>query len=59
MYTDPEQREREIHNVATVYSELADAVLPELRRARMTINYEVIGRSDAQYSSNSSRTPSS
>jgi PBP1b-binding outer membrane lipoprotein LpoB len=48
MYTDPEQREREIHNVATVYSELADAVLPELRRARMTINYEVIGRSDAQ-----------
>lgn len=48
MYTDPEQREQEIRKVATVYSELADAVLPELRRARMTVHYEVIGRSDEQ-----------
>lgn len=48
MYQDPEQREREIRNVATVYTELATAVLPELRRARMTINYDVIGRSDEQ-----------
>ncbi len=46
MYEDPEQREREIRNVALVYKELADAVLPELRRARMIINYDVIGRSD-------------
>lgn len=46
MYEDPEQREREIRNVAVVYKELADAVLPELRRARMVINYDVIGRSD-------------
>lgn len=46
MYQDPEQREREIRNVALVYKELADAVLPELRRARMVINYDVIGRSD-------------
>ena len=48
MYSDPEQREREIHNIASVYSELASAILPELRRARMTINYDVIGRSDEQ-----------
>lgn len=48
MYEDPEQRELEIHNVAAVYSELASAILPELRRARMTINYDVIGRSDEQ-----------
>ncbi len=48
MYQDPEQREQEIRNIATVYKDLADAVLPELRRARMTINYEVIGRSDAE-----------
>lgn len=46
MYQDPEQREREIRNVAVVYHELAEAVLPELRRARMIINYDVIGRSD-------------
>ena len=48
MYQDPEQREQEIKNVATVYKELADAVLPELRRSRMTINYDVIGRSDSE-----------
>ena len=41
-----QQREQEIRNVAVVYKELADAVLPELRRARMVINYDVIGRSD-------------
>ncbi len=46
MYKDPEQREQEIKNIASVYKELADAVMPELRRARMTINYDVIGRSD-------------
>ncbi len=46
MYQDPEQREQEIRNVAVVYKELAEAVLPELRRARMVINYDVIGRSD-------------
>ncbi len=46
MYQDPEQREQEIKNISSVYKELADAVLPELRRARMTINYDVIGRSD-------------
>ena len=46
MYQDPEQREEEIRNIATVYKELADAVLPELRRSRLTINYDVIGRSD-------------
>ncbi len=48
MYTDPEQREQEIRNVAVVYKDLAEAVLPELRRARMVINYDVIGRSDEQ-----------
>jgi len=47
MYSDPEQREQEIRNIAVVYKELAEAVLPELRRARMVINYDVMGRSDA------------
>lgn len=48
MYSDPEEREREIRNISVVYKELAQAVLPELRRARMTINYDVVGRSDEQ-----------
>ena len=48
MYTDPEQREREIQNISHIYGELAEAVLPELRRARMVINYDVVGRTDEQ-----------
>jgi tetratricopeptide (TPR) repeat protein len=48
MYQDPEEREQQIRNISTVYSSLATEVLPELRRARLTINYEVIGRDDEQ-----------
>ncbi|OYP59386.1 hypothetical protein CIK99_02460 [Prevotella sp. P5-92] len=48
MYKDPEEREQQIKNMSAVFRELADGILPELRRARLTLNYEVIGRSDAQ-----------
>ena len=48
MYQDPEEREREIRNIATVYKDLADGILPQLRRARLTANYEIIGRSDEE-----------
>ena len=48
MYNDPEAREREIKNISSVYSELAEEVLPQLRRARLTLNYQLIGRSDEE-----------
>lgn len=48
MYKDPEEREQQIKNMGSAFRELADGILPQLRRARMTINYELIGRSDAQ-----------
>ena len=48
MYSDPEQRETEIKNISSVYKTLADEVLPQLRRARLTVNYDVIGRSDEE-----------
>lgn len=48
MYTDPEEREQQIKNMSAGFRELADAILPELRRARLTINYETIGRDDDQ-----------
>ncbi|MBO5157603.1 MAG: tetratricopeptide repeat protein [Prevotella sp.] len=48
MYKDPEEREAQIKNMSATFRELADGILPQLRRARMTINYELIGRSDAQ-----------
>ena len=46
MYQDPEQREAEIKNISSVYKTLADEILPQLRRARSTANYDIIGRSD-------------
>ena len=46
MYQDPEVREREIKNISAVYGELAEEILPQLRRARITLNYQLIGRSD-------------
>lgn len=48
MYKDPEERERQIRNMSAVFRELADGILPELRRSRLIINYETIGRSDEQ-----------
>jgi Flp pilus assembly protein TadD len=48
MYNDPEAREREIKNISSVYGELADEILPQLRRARLTLNYQLIGRSDEE-----------
>lgn len=48
MYEDPEQREEQIKNISSVYSELADEILPRLRRARITLNYQLIGRADDQ-----------
>ena len=48
MYKDPEQREQQIRNMSAAFRELADGILPELRRARMTINYDLVGRSDEQ-----------
>ena len=48
MYSDPEQREEAIKNISSVYKTLADEILPELRRSRLTLNYELIGRSDEE-----------
>ena len=48
MYKEPEVREREIKNISAVYGELAEQVLPQLRRARLTLNYQLIGRSDEE-----------
>ena len=48
MYNDPEQREQEIKNISSVYKNLADEILPQLRRSRLTLNYDVIGKSDEE-----------
>ena len=48
MYQDSEQREQEIKNISSVYKTLADEILPQLRRARLTLNYDIIGKSDEE-----------
>jgi hypothetical protein len=48
MYKDPEEREQQIKNISSAFRELADGILPQLRRSRMIINYETIGRDDDQ-----------
>lgn len=48
MYDDPEEREAQIKNISSVYEELTSEILPKLRRARITLNYQLIGRSDTQ-----------
>lgn len=46
MYRDPETREREIKNIAAIYLDLADTILPRLRRSRLIANVEIIGKTD-------------
>lgn len=46
MYKDPADREREIKNVSVVYKDLAETILPQLRRSRLVANVETIGKTD-------------
>lgn len=59
MYKDPEEREKQIRNMSAGFQELTQGILPELRRSRMIINYETIGRSDeeilSQYNADASK----
>ncbi|MGI6339028.1 MAG: tetratricopeptide repeat protein [Bacteroidales bacterium] len=48
MYSDPAVREREIKNMASAYEVLKTDVLPKLRRSKMTVNVDKIGRTDEQ-----------
>ena len=58
MYNDPEEREQQIKNISSVYAELANEILPKLRRARVTLNYQIIGRSDDQIQAQYAADPS-
>ena len=48
MYPDSETREREIKNISYVFEDLAQTILPQLRRSRITANIEIIGKSDEE-----------
>lgn len=48
MYTDPEQREREIKNLSVAFKTIAEEILPKLRRSRLNLTIDVTGKSDIE-----------
>ena len=48
MYTDLDQREKEIKNLAKTYTEVSEKILPKLRRSVLTINVDKKSRTDEQ-----------
>lgn len=58
MYKDPEQREREIKNLSSVFDVLAEEILPKLRYSRITASINVIGKSDEEIKEAFAKDPS-
>ncbi|MGL5960090.1 MAG: tetratricopeptide repeat protein [Bacteroidales bacterium] len=48
MYSDSEVREREIKNIASIYTVVADKILPELRRSKFLVAVEKANLNDEQ-----------
>ena len=59
MYKDPEEREREIRNLSSVFDQLAQQVLPQLRYSRLSATIEVIGKSDKEIQEAYAKDPKS
>ncbi len=59
MYQDPEVREREIRNLSSVFDQLAEEILPQLRYSRITAKINVIGKSDDEIRQAYKQNPSS
>jgi len=57
MHTDPVVREREIRNIASAFTVIADEILPQLRRARMELTVNIIGRSDEEITALATSNP--
>jgi Flp pilus assembly protein TadD len=51
MYTDPEERETQIKNLSTVFKAIAEEILPELRRSRLVLTTDLIGKTDEEIKS--------
>ncbi|MDR0370329.1 MAG: tetratricopeptide repeat protein [Prevotellaceae bacterium] len=58
MYDDPEQREREIKNLSVAYKNIADEILPKLRRSRLQLIVDIIGKTDEEITRIAKANPS-
>ena len=59
MYPDVAKREAEIRNMAATYTEIAEKILPALRRSEMKLNYQRVGKTDEQIIAMSKNMPDS
>jgi tetratricopeptide (TPR) repeat protein len=48
MYSDPDVREKEIKNMSAAYDQLKTQILPNLRRSKIIVNAEIVGRNDEE-----------
>jgi hypothetical protein len=58
MYSDPEQREKEIKNISSAYTEIKEQILPQLRRSKLILSTEILGKSDDEIKSLVKSNPS-
>lgn len=47
-FSDPDQREVEIRKLSAAFKALERDILPRLRRSKMIVSYEMVGKSDQQ-----------
>ncbi len=47
-YSDPDQREAEIKKMSSVYKGLAEDILPQLRRSKIKMTLDILGKSDQE-----------
>ena len=48
MYNDPEERERQIRNLSVAFKSIAEQILPQLRRSKLKLTLDIVGKSDAE-----------
>lgn len=59
MYKDGDQREKEIKNLSKTYTEVAEKILPKLRRSVLTVNVDKKSRTDEMISKLATTYPDS
>lgn len=58
-YQDPAEREQQIKNISSAFSNIASEILPQLRRSRLTASYDIIGKTDEQLAKAAKEDPKS
>jgi len=58
MYTDPEERNRQIKNLSVAFKQIAEEILPQLRRSKLKLTVNVTGKSDVDISKLAKEDPS-